>query len=76
MPALCVAVVALADGTEVLSPDATCAQGLVVVDQAAYVAMATNPLMIPMDQAPTLMLVTLGLFVAAYTGKLVRRALD
>ncbi len=76
MPALCVAVITLADGTQVLAPDATCAQGLVVVDQATYTTIAQNPLMIPMDQAPTLMLATLGLFVAAFTGKLARRALD
>ncbi len=76
MAAVCVAVVTLADGSEVIAPDATCAQGLVLVDQATYATLASNPLMIPMDQASTLMLATLGLFVAAYTGKLARRALD
>lgn len=76
MPALCVSVVTLADGTQVLAPDATCAQGLVVVPVDAYAAMAQNPLLIPMDQAPTLMLATLGLFVAAWTAKQARRALD
>jgi len=40
MAALCVAVVTLADGTQVLSPDATCAQGLVVVPADAFAAMA------------------------------------
>ena len=76
MPALCVAVVTLADGTQVLAPDATCAQGLVVVPGDVYAAMAQNPLLIPMDQAPGLMLAALGLFVAAYTGKLARRAIE
>ena len=76
MPALCVAVITLADGTQVVAPDATCAQGLVVVPADAYAAMAQNPLLIPMDQAPALMLATAGLFVAAYTARSARRALD
>lgn len=76
MPALCVAVVTLADGSQVVAPDATCAQGLVLVDQGTYSTMVMNPLMIPMDQAPVVMLATVGLFVAAWSGKQARRAIE
>lgn len=76
MTAQCVAVVTLQSGEQAIAPDATCSQSLVLVDAGTYAAMADNPLLIPMDQAPGLMLATLGLFVAAWSAKVARRALD
>jgi hypothetical protein len=76
MTALCVGVVTLSDGTQVLTPEPTCASQLVVVDSKSYQALQESPAFIPMSEAPGLMLATLGLFVAAWTAKIARRALD
>ena len=75
MTAQCVAVATVA-GSQVIVPDDTCSAALVLVDSATYATLATNPLLIPIEAAPVLMLATLGLFIAAYSIRKANEALD
>jgi hypothetical protein len=76
MTAICVAVATLPDGTQYLTPQPTCEAGLIVMDTRSFQAVQESPAFIPMSEAPGLMLATLGLFVAAWSAKVARRALD
>lgn len=72
----CVSDVLAADGRQYIVVDNTCSSGFVLVPHDAALALMQNPLAIPLEAAGPMLWATLGLFVAAYSVKVVRKALD
>lgn len=72
----CVTDVLAADGNQYIVVDQSCTSGMVLVPHEAALALAQNPLAIPLEAAGPMLWATLGLFVAAYCMKVVRKALD
>lgn len=75
MTAQCVAIGTDATGMQVIVPDDTCAQSLMLIDSATYATLASNPLMIPMDQAPLLVGGALVLVIGAWSVRMAIKVL-
>lgn len=63
-------------GQEVIVPASDCSAGLMLVDPAAAIALAQNPLLIPPDAVFPIVLALLGLFIAAWVPRMATKALD
>ncbi|MDR3451927.1 MAG: hypothetical protein P4L96_03865 [Rhodoferax sp.] len=73
--AQCVAIATDANGLQVIVPDDTCAQALVLVDSTTYATLASNPLMLSLSDASYVIVGACTLFLAAWSIRMAIKAL-
>lgn len=73
--AQCVAIATDANGLQVVVPDNSCAQALVLLDSTTYATLSSNPLMLSLSDAGYVISGACALFLAAWSVRMAIKAL-